>query len=192
MAIPAVLFAAVLVGVVAVALSKTPQKQKWLLPREYEAWRPALTADGEQVTADARFLFERSVGQAELPRARHRTGELLGPDGEVRAACLSRVVSVTKDAVITEFRSESGVERITYQGLSTVTVGAGMIVQRGDWLGGVKDPAGFKFQVEGGGYNALPVADWPAPEIRTFHSEVPELGFNLPDPVAPETAEAEE
>lgn len=191
MAIPAVLFAAVLVGVVAVALSKTPQKQKWLLPREYEAWRPALTAEGEQVSADARFLFERSAAQAELPRATHRMKELLGADGEVRAACLSRVVSVSKDEVITEFRSEAGMERATYQGLSTVMVVAGMIVQRGEWLGGVKDPAGFKLQVEGEGFAQLPVADWVAPEIRSDNAEVPELGFNLPETVAPVTGEAE-
>ena len=69
MAIPATLFAVLLVIVIAIALNKAPLEQKWVILKDYEAWRPRLTAAGQAIAADSRFCFVRPVDSARSPQA---------------------------------------------------------------------------------------------------------------------------
>ncbi len=68
-AIPATLFAVLLVIVIAIVLNKAPLEQKWVILKDYEAWRPRLTATGQAVAADSRFCFVRPIDAARSPQA---------------------------------------------------------------------------------------------------------------------------
>jgi murein DD-endopeptidase MepM/ murein hydrolase activator NlpD len=68
-ALPALAFATLLVGLVMLALTKAPVEQKWVMLRDYPAWRPFQLAEGGVVPADSRFAFERPVDAARSPRA---------------------------------------------------------------------------------------------------------------------------
>ena len=68
-AIPALVFAVVLIGVIVFALNNAPVEQQWVILRDYPAWRPFLTAAGDPVPGDLRFAFSRPVDTAKTPRA---------------------------------------------------------------------------------------------------------------------------
>jgi murein DD-endopeptidase MepM/ murein hydrolase activator NlpD len=68
-AVPAILFAVLVFIVIAIALNKTPLEQKWVILRDYEAWRPHFTAAGQAVAADSRFFFVRPIDAARSPQA---------------------------------------------------------------------------------------------------------------------------
>ena len=67
MAIPATVFAVLLVIVVAISLNKVPVEEKWVILRAYEAWRPYRDAGGNAIAADGRFCFVRPIDAARGP-----------------------------------------------------------------------------------------------------------------------------
>ncbi len=74
-AVPALVFAALVVGAIMLALQKAPVEQKWVILRDYPAWRPRLAP------VDARFAFERPVEAARSPRAVRFDSPLGGEGG---------------------------------------------------------------------------------------------------------------
>jgi hypothetical protein len=68
-AIPATIFAVLLVIVVAIALNKVPVEEKWVILKDYGAWRPYRNADGLAVAPDSRFCFVRPIDAARSPQA---------------------------------------------------------------------------------------------------------------------------
>lgn len=68
-AIPATVFAVLLVVVVAISLNKVPVEEKWVILRDYEAWRPYHDAGGNAIAADSRFSFVRPIDAARSPKA---------------------------------------------------------------------------------------------------------------------------
>lgn len=78
--LPSLMFGALLVGVILLALSKAPVEQKWVILRDYDEWRPFVDADGTAVVASSRFAFERPVDSARSPRA-VRFDSPLGAEG---------------------------------------------------------------------------------------------------------------
>ncbi len=180
--LPSLVFGALLVGVILLALSKAPVEQKWVILREYDAWRPFVDADGATVAASSRFAFERPVDSARSPRAtrfdsplgaaggaltynaqpfmvdnarfgsKHLGDDLNGIGGmdtdlgdPVYATCAGRVIYAGwasagwGNMVILEYASGVGTERRAWQAvyahLSEVSVGVGMLVQRGEVVG---------------------------------------------------------
>ncbi|MCP4846865.1 MAG: M23 family metallopeptidase [Verrucomicrobiaceae bacterium] len=68
-AVPATLFAVLLVIVVSMSLNKVPVEEKWVILKDYEAWRPYRNTDGLAVAPDSRFCFIRPIDAARSPQA---------------------------------------------------------------------------------------------------------------------------
>ena len=68
-AVPAAVFAVLLVIVVAISLNKVPVAEKWLILKDYPEWRPYADAQGKAVAPDSRFCFVRPIDAARTPTA---------------------------------------------------------------------------------------------------------------------------
>ena len=68
-AVPATLFAVLLVIVVSMSLNKVPVEEKWVILKDYEAWRPYRNTEGLAVAPDSRFCFIRPIDAARSPQA---------------------------------------------------------------------------------------------------------------------------
>ncbi|MCH2061360.1 MAG: M23 family metallopeptidase [Verrucomicrobiales bacterium] len=67
-AVPAAVFAVLLVVVVAISLNKVPVAEKWVILKDYKAWRPYVDTQGNAVVPDSRFCFVRPIDAARTPR----------------------------------------------------------------------------------------------------------------------------
>ena len=179
-AIPATLFAAILVGAVAFALHKTPLEQGWVILRDEPAWLPAISDKAEPLRADGRFLFERAIERARIPRATHRFVQT--PDsGVALAPAAGRVVLAEGGQMLVEHAIGSGaarqIARTQLSGVERLNAAPGMVVQRGEILaeGGlvsIRTPANDA-------WHALQETTRPAPKKPAPAPEIPMLDLNL-------------
>lgn len=160
-AIPATLFAGLVVAAVALALSKAPREQKWVNLKPQPSWKPGYSDTGEPLAADARFLFAHPFDRARTPTAT-RSGA--GGEGGVTPAA-GRTTIATADEVIVEhaMASPSGrsFSRSRWTGSGSLATGVGLNLQRGDRVfAGGDVPAAELAEL------TLGEAAYPAPEFR--------------------------
>jgi len=160
-AIPATLFAGLVVIAIAFALHKSPKEQKWVNLKPQPSWKPGYSDKGEPLAADPRFLFEHPFDRARTPTA----VRLAAGEGNAISPAAGRTVLANGDRVVIEHAIGSGAGRrfvrAEWSDVEQAMTGVGINIQRGDLV--AEGPALTR---AAHGELSLEEAAYPAPEIR--------------------------
>ncbi len=172
-AIPATLFAAVVVGVAVVAFHRKPPPDRWLVRGEHLEWR----ATPAGASADARLLFEPPDARARTPTAAVRAADAGLGHG---APAAGRVVSADRERIVIEhaLAGEGGRRylRSELRGFAHAYVVPDSRVQRGDAVAEGGEPVWTL--PDDPAWRTLPEVAGAAPPIREAHEL--EAGGALP------------